>query len=181
MQRIARMTHAKYGPIDQIGFLVDDLDASVSHWTDMLGVGPWLVFRNVTLDGVYRGVASVVTMDVALGYQGDVQIELIKATNNAPSPYRSDDGAAILGVHHMAWVVDDLDAAIARATGDGLEIVFRASNPATDVAYLRMPDAPGMLFEFITGPGMREMMTAGIAATREWDGQNPVTEIDAAG
>ena len=36
-------------------------------------------------------------------------------------------------------------------------------------------------FEFITGPGMRAMMTAGIAATREWDGQNPITEIDAAG
>lgn len=175
------MTQAKYGPIDQIGHLVDDLDASIDRWIRLMGVGPWTVFRNVSLNGQYRGAAGIVTMDVGLAYQGDVQIELIKITNATPSPYRDDAGRPILGIHHVAWVVDDLDATVARAVADGLKPVFEASNPASRVAYLEAPGEPGVLFEFIAGEGMRAMIDAGIAATRAWDGSNPVTVIDAAG
>jgi len=174
------MTQAKYGPIQQIGYLVDDLDASIARWIEMLGIGPWTVFRNVGLDGTYRGKAGVVTMDVALAYQGDVQIELIKATNQTPSPYRTEAGTPIFGVHHVAWMVDDLEAVIAGAIADGMTLAFRASNPATEVAYMERAEEPGLLFEFIQGQGMREMVAAGIAATRSWDGSNPVHEIDTA-
>lgn len=171
------MTKAKYGPIDQIGYLVDNLDASIQRWIDLMGVGPWTVFRNVSLDGIYRGQPGVVTIDVGLAYQGDVQIELIKVTNDAPSPYRDAAGQPILGIHHLARVVDDLDAVVAQATADGLKIAFEASNPATRVAYLETDDEPGVLFEFIEGAGMREMIDAGIAATKVWDGSNPVEII----
>lgn len=172
------MTQAKYGPIDQIGYLVDDLDASIQRWITHMGVGPWTVFRNVSLDGRYRGQAGVVTMDVGLSYQGEVQIELIKITNGTPSPYRDAAGKPILGIHHVAWVVDDLDAAIAHATANGLKVAFEASNPATRVAYMEADDEPGLLFEFIQGDGTRAVITAGVAATRNWDGGNPVHIID---
>lgn len=171
------MTKAKFGPIDQIGYLVDDLDASIQRWIDRMGVGPWTVFRNVNLNGCYRGQPSIVTIDVGLAYQGSIQIELIKVTNNAPSPYRDAAGAPTLGVHHVAWVVNDLDAVVARATASGLKIAFEAENPATRVAYLESDDEPGVLFEFIQGEGMREMIDEGIAATRAWDGSNPIHTI----
>lgn len=51
-------------------------------------------------------------MDVALGYQGDMQIELVAVTNNAPSPYRTEEGQGLSGLHHLARIVDDLDAAV---------------------------------------------------------------------
>ncbi|MDD3799094.1 MAG: VOC family protein [Novosphingobium sp.] len=172
------MTKAKYGPIDQIGYLVGDLDASIARWIDLMGVGPWTVFRNVALDGEYKGVAGTVTMDVGLAYQGDVQIELIQATNGTPSPYRQADGAPILGVHHIAWLVNDLDDAIAKAGTDGLQLAFRASNPGTRVAYFEAPGDPGVLFEFIESEGTRDLIASGKAATRTWDGSNPVHEID---
>lgn len=173
------MTQQGFGQIDQIGYLVDDLDAAIAFWVDRFGVGPWTVFRNVALDGVYKGQAGVVTIDVGLSYQGDIQIELILATNDTPSPYRDAAGTRLLGIHHTAHIVDDLDAAVARATGDGLRVVFEASNPATRVAYLAADSQPGLLVEFIQGPGMREMADAGIAAARAWDGSNPVLEITA--
>lgn len=165
------------GPIDQIGFVVADLDRSVAERTDKLGLGPWTVFRGVTLDGRYRGAPTRVAIDVALAYQGDVQIELIQPTNAAASPYRSADGAPLCGMHHMAWVVDDLDAAVAAATARGLSVVFEASNPSTRVAYLEAEGDAGVLYEFIEGAGMREMIAAGIAAARGWDGRDPVTVI----
>ncbi|MGV1683810.1 VOC family protein [Sphingopyxis sp. NJF-3] len=166
------------GPIDQIGFVVADLDRSLSSRMRALGLGPWTVFRGVTLDGRFRGEPTHVAIDVALAYQGDVQIELIQPVGDAPSPYRDGSGAALCGMHHMAWIVDDLDAAVASATARGLSVVFEASNPSTRVAYLEAPDDPGFLYEFIEGAGMREMVASGIAAARGWDGSDPVTVID---
>ena len=169
---------AKFGAIDQIGILVENLDASIDSWISHSGVGPWTVFRNVTLDGEYRGQPTRVTMHVGLSYQDGVQIELIEATNDAPSPYRSDDGERLLGLHHIARIVDDLDAAVGAAVEGGMELLFTAHNPATRVAYLRAPGQPGQLFEFICGADMRGMCDAGIAAARNWDGADPVTVID---
>jgi methylmalonyl-CoA/ethylmalonyl-CoA epimerase len=172
------MSQAKYGPITQIGLVVDDLDASIRRWIDTMGVGPWTVFRNVTLNGHYRGQDTVVTMDVGLSYQGETQVELIQPTNGASSPYRDDAGRPLAGLHHLAWIVDDLDLVLARASADGLKLVFRAENPGTRVAYLQAPGEEGLLFEYIESPATRELIAAGIAATRNWDGANPIHEID---
>lgn len=166
------------GAIDQIGYVTADLDAAVAQWTQKLGVGPWTVFRNVSLPGVYRGEPTEVTIDVALSYRGGVQIELIEPTNAAPSPYRGPDGAVLEGIHHIAWLVDDLDAGVAEFAARGLKPLFRAGNAASQVAYFN--PAPGVIWELIAGPGMRAMIDEGIAAAVNWDGRDPVTEIDLA-
>ncbi|MXO74336.1 VOC family protein [Altererythrobacter aerius] len=166
------------GAIDQIGHVTADLDAAVAMWTSHLGVGPWTVYRNVRLTGDYRGLPADVTIDVALGYRGTVQIELIQPTSDAPSPYRDDDGTLREGVHHLAWVVEDFDTAVALLGAHGLAPVFKAGNSASQVAYFE--PAPGVVWELIAGEGMRAMMDAGMAAAAGWDGRDPVTEIDLA-
>ena len=175
------MISARYGTVNQIGILVDDLDASIDRWISMLGVGPWTVFRNARLDGNYRGRKGVVAMDVGLAFQGDVQIELIKITNETPSPYRDASGRPLKGMHHIAWLAEDLDAAVRRAVGDGLKLVFEGNGVGTRVAYLEAPDEPGILFEFIESDAMPAMFRDGIPAARNWDGSNPVTVINMAG
>lgn len=172
------MNQAKNGPITQIGLVVENLDTSITRWIDTMGVGPWTVFRNVKLHGQYRGEDTVVMMDVGLSYQGETQIELIHVTNDAKCPYRDDAGKALAGLHHLAWIVDDLDTLLARAADDGLKIVFRAESPGTRVAYLEAPGEDGLLFEYIEGEATRQLIKQGIVATREWDGTNPVHEID---
>lgn len=166
------------GPIDQLGYITADLERGVALWRDKLGVGPWTVFRNVRLTGTYRGAPAEVGIDVALGYRGALQIELIQPTDDARSPYRDDDGALRLGAHHVAWVVDDLETEVARCAGQGLTPTFRAGNAASQVAYFE-PE-PGVIWELIEGAGMRAMIDAGVAAAAAWDGSNAVTEIDLA-
>jgi methylmalonyl-CoA/ethylmalonyl-CoA epimerase len=172
------MSQAKYGPIAQIGMVVDDLDRSIQRWIATMGVGPWTVFRNVTLNGLYRGRETVVRMDVGLAYQGDVQIELIHVTNGAHSPYLDAAGKPLAGLHHLAWLTDDLDAVITRAAADGLQVVFSAESPGTRVAYLEAPGEDGVLFEHIESAATRDLIVEGIAAARGWDGTEPVREID---
>lgn len=165
------------GQIVQNGYVVSDLDAAIAHWIEHTGIGPWTVFRGVTLDGQYRGEDTSVTFDVAMGYTGSLQVELMAITSSTPSPYAFDDGTPKLGPHHVAWLSDDLDADVAAATARGLQVLFRAGNEATQVAYLESPDQPGLVFEYIQGHGMREMLDAGIAAARDWDGTDPVREF----
>lgn len=168
------MPHHASEPIMQVGYVVDDLDEGIRQWLDQAGVGPWTVFRGVTLDGRYRDQDTTVTMDVAMGYSGEVQIELMQITSSTPSPYATGDGQPLAGPHHVAWITDDLDAAVESARGRGLEVLFRAANPSTQVAYVHAPDRPGVIFEYIQGEGLREMVAYGIEQSRTWDGSDPV-------
>lgn len=172
------MTKALFGAIDQLSYVVDDLDESIARWITHLGVGPWTVFRNVTLEGCYRGQPGTVTIDVALAYQGDIQIELVKPTSNVPSPFRDAAGSPALGIHRIAWIVDDLAAAVARATARGLTVIYEAANPAASVVYMEAPGERGLLLEVIQGAGLRELAEQGIAEARAWDGTDPVRLIN---
>lgn len=167
-----------FGRIVQLGYLVDDLDAAVATRLRQFNLGPWTIFRNTRLDGHYRGAATTVLIDVALAYQGDLQVELIKLRSGGPSPYATADGP-ILGLHHVASLVDDLDAAVALAIDRGLVPAFEAGNAAVRVAYLETGE-PGVLHELIEGRDMAAMIAAGIEAARHWDGTQAVTEIDLA-
>ncbi|HEM7874809.1 TPA: VOC family protein [Burkholderia contaminans] len=174
------MNQPALGPIDQIGYVVADLDRSIARWCERHDVGPWTVFRNVRLDGLHFAEPVTVTMDVGLAYRGNLQIELIHVTNDTSSPYRDAHGKPLVGLHHVAWVVDDLDAALAQLTARGMRVVFDARNPATRVAYLDDPDDPGIRVEMIEGAGMLDMIARDIAEARAWDGADPIRIIDAA-
>jgi len=165
------------GQFDQLAYLVEDLDAAIAHRVKVYGIGPWTVFRNVPIAGTCRGQETEVTMSVALGYRGTLQVELIEVHSQTPSPYQDAAGKVLLGLHHVAWVVDDLDAAVADATARGMVTVFRAGNPATQVAYMEDPAEPTALYEFIMGEMIRPMIAAGIAESASWDGSDPVREI----
>lgn len=168
---------AAEGPVDQIGLVVADLDAAMAARLRIARIGPWTVFRGVVLDGTFRGEPTQVTIDVALAWRGAFQVELIEVKSRTPSPYQRADGTPLAGLHHLAWITDDLDATVAEAQARGLVEVFRASNPATRVAYMEDPVEPGQFYEFIEGHGMRAMCDAGIAAAASWDGMDPVREV----
>lgn len=174
-------TIAGHGPIAQIAWLTEDLDRAIDQWRILAGVGPWTVYRNVTLDGDYRGTPATIGIDVGLAYQGETQIELIAPHGAGPSPYHDTDGRVRVGMHHVAWLVDDVAAAAKDAAAAGLVPVFSAESGggATRVAYLEAPDEPAILLELIEAtPMIRDGFATGTAAARDWDGSNPVTIFD---
>src|SRR3546814_18289896 len=58
--------YARFGPIQQIAYVVEDIDASIQHWMQFTGVGPWTVYRNTTMLGPCRGIPTKVQMHAAL-------------------------------------------------------------------------------------------------------------------
>ena len=173
---------AGHGPIRQIAWVTDDLDASIDDWRRMTGAGPWTVYRYVRLDGLFRGAPATVTIDVGLAYHHDMQIELIMPHGTGPSPYHRADGSAMAGQHHVAWIVTDFTAAVDRAIAAGLEPLFRAkSGPAKRGAYFVPQGGASPLLELIEAtPELTEGFAQGIAAARGWNGDDPVTIVDLA-
>jgi len=115
--------------MEHVGIVVDDLAAATAFFVG-LGLelhgegqveGGW-VDRVVGLEGVLVEYAMVETPD------GHGRLELVKF--HSPS-VRGGDGHApanTLGIRHVAFVVDDVDAAVATVRARGGELVGEVEN-----------------------------------------------------
>ena len=129
--------------MEHVGIVVDDLEAATAFFVE-LGLklqgegqveGSW-VDRVVGLEGVRVEYAMVETPD------GHGRLELVKF--HSPS-VRGGDGHAranILGIRHVAFAVDDIDAAVATVRARGGELVGEVENyeDIYRLCYVRGPE-----------------------------------------
>ena len=171
----------RLGTIRQLGYVVENLDRAVEAWSSGLGVGPWTVIRNIPLHSSYRGTSSQPLIDIALGYRGEMQIELIKQNNDAPSPYRSFIEREQYGLHHTAFVSEQIHDDVRLLQQAGLSLVCDINMPTGGrYVYFQSP-VPGeqTFIELLEATAaMRQMFEQGIAAAAGWDGRSPPTVID---
>jgi hypothetical protein len=165
-----------FGQLLQLGYVVRDLESGIEYWLNR-GVGPFFEMTHVRLPvQMYRGETTNVDMGVALSYSGPIQIELIIQHNDAPSLYReflADHPEG--GLHHISFLTDSLDAAIADAESLGTPVIQQW----TDLiggrsAYLerRSPAEPYVeLLE--ASPTMLGFFEQIEKETRRWDGSDP--------
>ncbi|MFN0092099.1 MAG: VOC family protein [Acidimicrobiales bacterium] len=172
------------GGVFQLGYVVTDLDAALTHWIDRFGVGPWYVFK--LRGAVWRCGASTTLPDlsIALSNSGDVQVELIQQHDQAPSMYldylaRCPGG----GLQHLGYLPADYDAALAAAQALGFGPGQEGSFKGGRFAYLdcEAPGQTGTVIELVE-PG--EQTLSFFAHIRDqaaaWDGETqPVHRIGA--
>ncbi|MET8652534.1 VOC family protein [Nocardia aurea] len=113
------------GPIFQLGWVVPDITSATAEFADRYGVTAWFSLPEVRFGPhscSYRGQPADYTVAVALGYAGGQQLELIepRAGESPYSEYLTRSGA---GLHHIAYIPDDFDAALAEARAAGTEII----------------------------------------------------------
>lgn len=135
------------GAIDHTGIAVTSLDESIPFYRDTLGMA--LVHRE-TIDS--QGVEAAL-LDV-----GDAHVELI-------APLGPDTGVAKFlekrgpGLHHVAYRVDDIDAALASLSAAGVRLIDerpRVGIRGSRVAFLHPSATGGVLTELVepaTGSG----------------------------
>lgn len=109
------------GPIFQLGWVVPDITSATAEFADRYGVTEWFALDEVRFGPRtcrYRGRPADYTVAVALGYAGGQQLELIapRAGDSPYSEYLTRSGA---GLHHIAYIPDDFDAALAEARAAG--------------------------------------------------------------
>lgn len=109
----------RYGVPVQIAYIVNDHEQAVETWRAR-GAGPFVVRPHIPVHGVrYRGTDATFDHSSAYGWFGDIMIELVIDHTVGPSAVRDVVGPGGVGLHHVAWFVDDLPAWQAKLTGWG--------------------------------------------------------------
>lgn len=166
-----------FGEITQAGYVVDDIEAAMDHWSRKLGVGPFFYNERVPIKNyTYRGTRYEPHNSVALANSGPLQIELIQTRNDVPSMYRDFKQAGHRGLQHVAYWTDNYDEDLARATAQGFTPVMGGEvGERGRFIYFDTEYHPGTVIELseVTGP-KGTMFRLIREASQGWDGTDPV-------
>jgi methylmalonyl-CoA/ethylmalonyl-CoA epimerase len=128
------------GAIDHTGVAVADIDQALPFYTEVLGL---VLVHRETID--QQGVEAAL-LDI-----GDGHVELI-------APLGPDTGVAKFlerrgpGLHHVAYRVDDIDAALASLSAAGVRLIDerpRTGIRGSRVAFLHPSATGGVLTEIV--------------------------------
>lgn len=104
------MVVKKFGPIMQMGFVVEDLDTAINFWTKKMNVGPFIKLEGIELYDQYYNHESInLDFSGALSYTGTMQIELIKQHCNTPSIYNEYVNNKKDTLHHLCALTNDIE------------------------------------------------------------------------
>lgn len=168
---------SQIGPVMQIAFVPKNFDAALRYWTEVMGVGPFFLLENILLeDSSYLGAPNECVFSIALAYWGDVQVELIRQENAAPSIYRGAEGP---GLHHTCILTDDIAAARATAEAAGATVLVDGKvGPDGAVIYVDTGNGPGSIVEILQPATGTDGLFAMIRdAGRDWDGNEPLRRL----
>ena len=133
----------KLDRIDHIGVAVEDLDAAMALYGGPFGL-PDVHHETVPEQGV-----EVVLLDV-----GDGHVELLAPLDPDTPVGRFLDRRGP-GLHHVAYAVDDIDAALQEARAAGLRLLDeqpRTGIRGSRVAFLHPSSTGGVLTEIVQPP-----------------------------
>lgn len=139
----------------QQAFVVDDLAAAEGAMRASLGCGAFVDLPATDLDYELRG--RQVSCAIALGFarSGNMQVELLQPVRGEGLhvEFLASNGP---GLHHLGFIVDDLDAVIALGATTGFPKLMGSTFGSLSFAYLDTFDALGVYVELVEDPD--EMM-----------------------
>jgi methylmalonyl-CoA epimerase len=126
--------------IDHIGVAVEDIDAALPFYTDVL-----------KLPLVHRETVAEQGVEAALLDVGDGHVELV-------APLGPETGVAKFlarrgpGLHHVAYRVADIDATLSSLASDGVRLIDESARigiRGSKVAFLHPASSGGVLTEIV--------------------------------
>lgn len=132
------------GRIDHIGVATDDLDSAIALYRDSLGM-PLAHRETVESQGV-----EAVLLDVG---EGHVELLSPLGPDTPVGKYLAKKGP---GLHHVAYAVDDIDAALEGVKKAGVELIDsepREGIRRSRVAFLHPRSTGGVLTEIVEPAG----------------------------
>jgi methylmalonyl-CoA/ethylmalonyl-CoA epimerase len=151
----------KLKSINQVGFVVKDLDKSMESYWRNFGIGPWRIYTYgppLVKQTTYHGKPEQYHMRVALANVGDVMIELIEHLDGS-TLYKDFVDQHGEGVQHLGFFVESLDETIKEMEAAGFRVIQSGRGHGVKgdggFAYLDTADELGTIYEIIEIPSVR--------------------------
>ncbi|MFK7976526.1 MAG: VOC family protein [Halioglobus sp.] len=126
--------------MDQVGFVVRDMEASLALYEPMFG--PFSTMDPGPMEYDYRGKKETCDMGLAFGRSGSVEIELIEWRSGG-CPHKEFLDAGREGMHHLRFIVDQLEDAVVKALTIGYKAIWtKRYGEGLAVAYLEREGDP---------------------------------------
>lgn len=145
--------------IEHVGLNVPDLDAAVRFFAGVLGCAP--VMPELALDASEEGCAAMLGVDPAArarlrflrcGHGTNLELFEYQAPGQSTARPRNSD----LAGHHLAFYVDDIDAAVAWLRGRGVEVMGEpalvSEGPSAGTSWVYFLAPWGLQLELISYP-----------------------------
>lgn len=136
--------------------VVKDMEKAIKYF-EALGVGPFPTFlggEGMSFTGkTVRGKPVDYDMDLRLARSelGGLEVELIQPLKGE-SIYKEFLEEKGEGLHHLAFVVEDVDAEITDLEKKGFKVLQTGAMPNTKWAYLDTDEPGGMVIELCQAP-----------------------------
>ena len=163
--------------VDHIGITVPDLDEAIGFFVEVLGCEPFYELGPFTDDdgwlkqhlNVPAGTVMKKLKFLRCGNGSNLEVFQYETENQAPKPPLNSD----IGGHHLAFYVDDFDAAVAFLRRSGVRVlgapVVRDSGPSagqTWIYFLTPWDLQCELVSFPDGKGYERQTRRRLWETR---------------
>ena len=126
--------------LNQVGFVVRDMEQALALYEPLFG--PFAMMDPGPMIYDYRGAEEECDMRLAFGKSGDVEIELIQWLSGG-CPHKEFLDAGGEGMHHLRFIVEDLDAKVAEAQALGYAAIWsKRYGEGLAVAYLERAGDP---------------------------------------
>ena len=131
---------------DQLGIVVRDLDKAIEFYSRLFGSGLFKKMEFKDLEVEVRDKPTRLTVTVALARVGEIQVELIQAEpgENIYWEFFKRHGE---GLHHLAFIVDNVEAELTRAKEKGTPVLMFGKTDGGDFAYLDSKEPGSVITE----------------------------------
>lgn len=166
------------GKITQVAFMTRDIRASIDHFADHLGIGPWFMIEGGSFaDCRYRGTPSRPILTTAFANARGMEFELMQLDNDEPCMWRDALAKPFVreAFHHWCHWPDDYDATFSEATAQGYRVYQDGATTRGRFAYLEHPETPDDILELTERtPARRAFQDLVADSGRDWDGSRRI-------
>lgn len=161
----------------QIAYAVPDATVAAAAWARDFGAGPFFVRPHIELrDVMYRGRPGVFDHSSAYGQWGSLMVELVADHATGDSPIRDVLAPGTSGLHHLAFIVEDLHATMKALVAAGYAIALSARTAnGTEFHFVDTRPTLGHMVELYERTDrLRDFYSMVARAADGWTGDAPV-------